>query len=452
MVGLHSILQDTTQAASEIVIKTAIEFESVSRLLQSQQDDSSNSTTSDVDVYSQSQKMSLSMVQRFAGALSLMGGLYILWRALKRRRCAFDRIMLGLSVQTILWGIYHIWGNAAIPAGTADIYGAHGTTTTCTVQGFLFQITMVVPSYYVFLSCYSWAVVMHENFDPVKYEWVEKYIHVGVHIFPIASAVYLFEIEAFNANGLHCWIASIPYGCGDNSGIECTRGPQNPHQMLWIFGGLPMFFFLVFPTIVMVTLTFSVYKRQKDGTIPLVIPYSMVARQSAIYLGSLYWVYLPLFVYFGLNYYQHAKNYGVDLWVSIISVSLGLWIAIVYWYFTAEDPRFASECTEDTNAGSSPTNAVDATDPVEAPSNTEKEHVDNDRNDEFKMHKSKSGSRWSIKTNAMIRRRSSFNIFDGTASSGMFAAFVFDGDSDDEEKDMAESKQWANCQTMIGDQ
>jgi len=43
-------------------------------------------------------------------------------------------------------------------------------------------------------------------------------------------------------------------------------------------------------------------------------------------------------------------------------------------------------------------------------------------------------------------RRTSFNIFDGTAPSSNFSEFVFDGDSDDEENDFAESQHWAGCQ------
>jgi len=435
MADLTSVLQYTAQAASEIATTTAIEFEAFERLLQSKDETD--------DIYTQNQQISLGITQRIAGALSLLGGVHIFWRAYNRRSCAFDRIMLGLSIQTILSGIYHLWGNAAVPVGTPDVYGAHGNVVTCTAQGFLIQVTMVVPFYYVFLSCYSWAVVMQSNFDPSKYEWIERYMHVGVHIFPLGSAIYLLEVEGLNSNGLYCWIASLPHGCGDDSGIECTRGPQNPRMMLWIFAVMPAIFFLAFPTVIMVTLTLSVYLREKKGNNPCEIPPAMVAKQSAVYLGSLYWVYLPLFVYSGLYYFQHIKSFAVAMWVSIISVSLGLWFAIVYWYFTTEDLTYACEGCDEANAGPSTTDAPG--------SGEQSENTENDKPGGLPspIAKKKYIKARSSKTlRARQSRRISFNIFDGTASGGEFSSFIFHGDSDDEEMDLAESKQWEMCQEM----
>jgi len=412
--------------------------------------------------------LSLSVAQRIAGALSLLGGFYIFWRAWKRRHGAFDRIMMGLAFHTMLWGIYHMWGTAAIPEGTPGVHGARGTTTTCSVQGFLFQISMVVPFYYVFLSLYSWVVVLHGNFDPARYQWIEKYIHIGVHIYPIASAIYLLSIESFNSNGLHCWIASIPAGCGEESGIECSRGPQTPHVVLWAFGGIPAVFFLLFPTLVMVTLTYCVYLRQRkaDSESLCVIPVSMVAKQSAIYLGSLYWVYLPLFVYYGTNYFRDERSYGICLWVNLVTNSMGIWFGIVYWYFSTEENCNDSGSEDDVHtkedSNLTPTDALDHGTGV----------IDEEKSETFAtLAAKKSSNRWSStnsttmmagshstmattrtsKRTSRTSKRFSFNIFDGTASSGMFAGFVFEGDSDDEEKDAAESKQWEHCQGMNSD-
>ena len=41
--------------------------------------------------------LSLSVVQRIAGALSFLGGLYIFWKAWNKRHSAFERIMIGES-------------------------------------------------------------------------------------------------------------------------------------------------------------------------------------------------------------------------------------------------------------------------------------------------------------------------------------------------------------------
>merc|ERR1719454_2321627 len=67
------------------------------------------------------------------------------------------------------------------------------------------------------------------------------------------------------------------------------------------------------------------------------MPASMIAKQSAIYIGSLYWVYLPLFLYYGVNYFSEQKSYSIAIWVNLITNSMGIWFAIVYWYFSTED-------------------------------------------------------------------------------------------------------------------
>merc|ERR1712007_155358 len=67
------------------------------------------------------------------------------------------------------------------------------------------------------------------------------------------------------------------------------------------------------------------------------MPASMIAKQSAIYIGSLYWVYLPLFLYYGVNYFSEQKSYFIAVWVNLITNSMGIWFAIVYWYFSTDD-------------------------------------------------------------------------------------------------------------------
>lgn len=94
MTNLRSLLHDTTtrvsmastEGSSMETTFTALPFEEdTGRWLLSK------------DGY-QSAQLSLSIIQRFAGALSVLGGLHIFWRAWNRRHCAFDRIMLGKSV------------------------------------------------------------------------------------------------------------------------------------------------------------------------------------------------------------------------------------------------------------------------------------------------------------------------------------------------------------------
>merc|ERR1740130_562430 len=353
---------------------------------------------------------------------------YILCLAYKRRDHVYHRLMLGLSIHILLWSPWHIIGPLAVPKGTPETWGAYGTTQTCTAQGFFFQLAMCIPLYYVFLSCYSWVVIVYGNFNPKKYQWIEKYIHIIVHIYPIASSIYLLCIEAFNSTGLgQCWISSIPFGCGDYDHhsdyddhdddspivVVCDRGPQDITKKLVYFAGIPAIFYLLFPTIMMGSLCIVVWNKhkqlkkqtqkqktkqkqkpqlQRNNTTrttatsaaalsatsaaeisaassassaalsaeivtetetspnttevqpqqqqqphqPL-ISLSMVVKQSLVYVGVLYWIFIPHIIVSFMSVIGNRKHFGMNLFSCIVTDCLGLWIALMYWYFSTDD-------------------------------------------------------------------------------------------------------------------
>ena len=215
-----------------------------------------------------------------------------------------------------------MYGAAAIPSGTPDVIGAYGNEATCTAQGFFNQLSVAIPSYYVALSGFSWIVIVYGNFDPSKYAWVEKYIHIGVNIWAIGSSTALVLLEAFNPTEgwPTCFIGSVPMGCGDDSGISCTRGPQNVSQIFAIFVGLPVFLLLLIPTILMIGLACFLHCRNYRGGEPTThcrrITTRAVTKQSAFYLGTLYFIYTPGILMSTLgSYYGESKSF----WLSCAS-------------------------------------------------------------------------------------------------------------------------------------
>merc|ERR1719464_309650 len=153
------------------------------------------------EVFTRPEQIALSWVTRISAVISFASGLYIFYAAWKRRHHAYHRLMLGLSIHILLWSPWNMYGTAAVPFGTPDVYGAVGTTGTCSVQGFFIQLSMCIPFYYVFLSCHSFVVIVYANFNPEKYVRIEKCIHILVHIYPIGSAIYLLLMDAFNSTG-----------------------------------------------------------------------------------------------------------------------------------------------------------------------------------------------------------------------------------------------------------
>eukprot|EP00536_Pseudo-nitzschia_multiseries_P018866 jgi/Psemu1/265082/estExt_Genewise1Plus.C_32760001 len=335
--------------------------------------------------------------QSIAGFLSVAGGLYMFWGAWKRRDQIFHRLVLAISIYTVLFGVLNVWGIAAVPKGTPGVHGARGNTTTCTIQGFLLNTSgMVISLYYVFLSIHSWAVIMHSKeflSNPERYRWIENSIHVGVHLFPLASSVYLAVVEAFNPIGFKCWVASYPPGNSniDNIAIgECERGPQNPGGVLWNFAILP--------------------------TMMPYIPLQALIQQAVAYLGLIYWIHLPRFLFFSMTQRNDNNNNNSSNENRSFSFFVDLWQA--------------GETTGDTE----PVRNSISVDDVLPTKNGD--HTDAAKQQQQQKQKQKLQS----------IARVSFNIFDGTNSSDAFRDFIFDGDSDDEENDMHESKYWSGCQ------
>jgi len=468
--------------------------------------------------FTQSQMVALTVTQSIAGLVSVLGGLHMAWGAWKRRHQIFHRLMLALSIYTILYGIYNVWGAAAVPKGTPGTSGARGNTTTCTIQGFLFNLTMTINFYYVFLSVHSWAIIIHNNVNvdelvSKQYRWIEYLVHGGVHLVPVVSSLYLLTQKSFNPIGPKCWIASAPFGCGEEDDLpDCERGPPDPRSILWKFAFLPTLFFLVFPTVVMLALVVAVYlaqpcdpkknkKSERETTIQLqsqqssvqegdddinrevspeppstsarsLLPYispKIVLKQSAIYLGAMYWIHLPRFVFYGLQNNEEEgarKVFWVDLWLMAIPCSQGLWLALVYRYFAScpEDVWFggASSVLRERYAKSSSSmamqrassarnlaaaaSAATAAAAASRRNNGSSRRGDSDSSLIQQRDASDSGNSGSNDNNNSV----SLNIFDGTNSGGAFRAFIFSGDSDDEESDMLESMHWAGCQGING--
>jgi len=263
--------------------------------------------------------------------------LYSTNKILTQYNTLHSNISSALSIHVLIWSSWKMYGIAAVP-GETDAWGnnTHGTTATCTAQGFFTQIAMTIPLYYVFLSCYSWVVIVGSNFNPMRYQWIEKYIHIGVHIFPIASAFFLLYKEAFNSvgSGLQCYIASIPFGCGDKSEIECTRGPQKIAAYASVFALLPGILFMLVPTIAMIALAIFVHRRNKKGIVPCGITTWVITKQSTVYLSALYVTFVPLFIRNGVAVFGNKNIFGMSLVLNALIYSMGLWFALVYGYFS----------------------------------------------------------------------------------------------------------------------
>lgn len=355
-----------------------------------------------MDEFTATQQMLLAYVPRITASISFLSALYIVVTVMRNRQYrsrVYHRLMLGTALNVMAVNAGQFWGTAAVPVGTPGVYGAKGTTATCSAQGVLNQFGYVVPSYYCALSVYSYVAVRN-NFKVEKYKWIERWIHLGVYVYPIASGVYLWTIEALNYSGHTCWVASVPLACGNGSGELCTRGPQNLGDIQWLFVGAPLIILMLGPVLVMAALYIIIRRKPSHFAIRA----RTVAKQSGMYLLALYLTYMPACINRAILFGSSGEQYFPFTLIAIsVETAIGFWIMLVYNHLRT---------------------------PVGWDEDTEKAT-------ENATEKSKRTTENTKPTKECI-----YSIFDGTNASEHWNEFIFDGDGSDEEEDYLESQKW----------
>jgi len=388
---------------------------------------------------------------RIAGLITLISSLCMFSMAWKRRKNMFHRFVLVMSIHQIIYGLAFIIGNWAIPRELNQYEGNFGSWGTCTTQGLAIYIGVrVAMIYYGCLSVYSYFGVM-AGFDKKKFQWVEKWIHLCVHFYPLVMGVYFLATKGLNPSFGYCGMASYPMGCETDEDVICERGPDSfgLADVMW-FWLLPMVVMVIFPTVIMAVLYFKVKRSEDDkgSESPFLIKSKDIARQSGVYLSAMYWTLMPFFIAGILQFFTNASEKSLVPYVLVAQINFslfGFWSMLAYRHF-AIGPK-----TKKTNDSKT----KQAAGPGKRKSSKTKEFIFNSsfsRVDRSSSEPSVTGttSKTIQATNhEPAQRKYSFNIFDGTNASGYFADFVHDGDSEDEHADNQETKRWAAVQEHV---
>jgi len=351
------------------------------------------------------QKVWLAIVPRICGIISLSSSVCMLYMAWNSRKLLFHRLVFGMAFYLVIMSICMVVGTAAAPKDDTNIDRQNniGTVLTCTIQGFLHYVsTYAALFYYCSFSVYSCTCVL-TNFDKWKYLYIEKYIHICVHIWPFITGFYLLSIQGFNSSNFPtCEVSSDPLFCGGDPDpisnpdyVKCKRGPENANRLLQLVFVIPQILVLGIATVVMVTLYCSVTKRQNNyhkqcrareeeqkveeedeerrlpqeeqinehttaiatvtssvvvtnipSSTTTIIPFiridsNIVLKQAAIYLFALYWVILPFFIYNIMQVRGTAAS-EKNILITYADINLllfGLWSMLTYCYFTIDKNR-----------------------------------------------------------------------------------------------------------------
>mmetsp|Transcript_24339 Transcript_24339/g.24606 ORF Transcript_24339/g.24606 Transcript_24339/m.24606 type:complete len:158 (-) Transcript_24339:74-547(-) len=154
----------------------------------------------------------------------------------------------------------------------------------------------------------------------------------------------------------------------------------------------------------------------------------------------------------GIIYFNVSPFY---VFVQINFSLFALWAMLPYLYFSVEKKKsILTTATENENTTNN-TNTINNSLQENATSTAATDGSQSNINFIFHSHEFETQDIPSPtilpaeEQQQLTRNKYSFNIFDGTNSTGAFQDFIFDGDSDDEKEDNEQSKHWANIQDHI---
>jgi hypothetical protein len=187
-------------------------------------------------VFSHSQKVFMALGRFFGGCVSLAASSIIVYKIYRRfaesrgstsassKLTTYHRMLLGITFLDMLYAIGSLGGTFVIPASTGVVFG-HGTTATCSAQGFLLQTGAALPVYIACLNIYFMLKIRYNVNDTILRSRYEPWLHgipivLALSTASIGAALKLFN--PINIPEMGCWIAPYPRGCSFKG--NCTRG------------------------------------------------------------------------------------------------------------------------------------------------------------------------------------------------------------------------------------
>ncbi|KAL9188619.1 hypothetical protein ACHAXT_006997 [Thalassiosira profunda] len=216
------------------------------------------------------QTKALAFVPKVTAPLSILGSCCIMYDILtdrqKKLKRPYYRLMLGMSCSDALTSFWLFLSTWPIPEGTEGVWGAAGTTASCTAQGFFIQLIVLSPFYNLNLSLYYLLLGKYQMTEEQIAKRFERYMHGIAVVVAVGFAILGLPLTLYNNANLWCWIASYPANCQDNSGnpgdVPCERG-QNAWLFRWLIFYGPIWLIICTVTVFIIMLTRSVKKEEK---------------------------------------------------------------------------------------------------------------------------------------------------------------------------------------------
>jgi len=217
--------------------------------------------------FDHSEQKLLFVLSKTTPIISIMASSYliiIVMRDPKKRKKIFHRIMVALSMNSILFSVMFFLQSWAAPK-SIPIYGAIGSQRTCNTQGFIVLFSyFAISSYYILLSIFAVYSVLN-NFDETWFLKNEVVVHTTLYALPVIISTTALVKGYLNPSLYNmCILATHPKRCHRvENRTECIRGGDTFYSIFSI-----AFFalcFLAFMLSFLLFLVLIIYVRRREN-------------------------------------------------------------------------------------------------------------------------------------------------------------------------------------------
>jgi hypothetical protein len=146
----------------------------------------------------------------------------------KKDTTIVTRILLSWSVGTMAFCLGYMMGTWPIPSYYSDVvWAAAGNDQTCTFQGVLISVGMLVASLWDIALSMTYVFVVPCNWSQKSLNRWEMCLHGFIWPLVLGVTIAALVLQSFNTDWEACFLTAAPYACDwDGNNSDCTRGLQ----------------------------------------------------------------------------------------------------------------------------------------------------------------------------------------------------------------------------------
>ena len=208
-------------------------------------------------------QISLAILPKLSGGLSFVGSLFIFQDVIRhktRRSKPYHRLVFGMSTFDMIAYLMNVMSTWPIPEGTSNVYGASGSTQTCTAQGFFSELGNVVTPVYNASLCVFFMLTIRKNWRDKQLLQIEPILHSIPILLGLTMSILGLPFDLYNPSGWLCWIAPFPADCLFDDLVECERGELSS-LFRWIHYGI-IWSAILFVSIGMSLIYYTVWRQE----------------------------------------------------------------------------------------------------------------------------------------------------------------------------------------------